>query len=71
MPDEGERITCPDCGKEITSKDELEKGEHVHELEFVTDEDEPSRPPDVYGRTSKDLYLCGGCGRPLGVSRGD
>ena len=68
MPDEGETITCPDCGKEITSKDELEKGEHVHELEFVVDDERPEGPPDVYGRTAKDLYLCKGCGRPLGIA---
>jgi|GEM_PF-776996 hypothetical protein len=56
-------LTCPDCGKEIESADDLEEGEEVTEIEIENGTVSPYRD-----RTG-DLFLCGGCKRPLGFDR--
>lgn len=52
---------CPECGTEIESADDLEQTE-VPEIE--TDKE---NGVTVYENT--DLYLCGGCKKPMGVGR--
>jgi len=56
----GDGITCPDCGTDVESADQLTDGPEVTELE--TDDDGSIR---LYG--NRDLFLCENCRRPLGV----
>lgn len=57
-------LTCPECGAEIDSADQLE---HEHEVAEVELEDSGSI--SLYG--NRDLYMCKNCKRTLGVSRGE
>jgi len=62
----GDTITCPECGDEAESMEELAEA-HKHEVpEFDVDEDDGF---DLYG--NKDLFLCKSCKNPLGVRRGE
>jgi len=54
-------ITCPECDAEVESLDDLEKHEEVHEVAGDGDSIE------LFG--TRDLYLCKGCRKPLGVGR--
>lgn len=56
-------MTCPDCGKNIETADDLEEGEELTEI--ATEEGTISPYSDKTG----DLFLCGGCKRPLGFER--
>lgn len=58
-------MSCPDCGNEIESTDDLEAGE---ELTEVATENGTVSP---YRDRTGDLFLCGGCKRPLGFKRHD
>ena len=53
-------LHCPDCDKEIDSTEDLDT-EQVPEVEG----DEHS----VSLFENRDLFLCKGCGKPLGVGR--
>jgi hypothetical protein len=55
-------LSCPECGNEVESTDELEAGHDVSEIEM---EDDGSI--SVYEK--RDLFLCKDCKNPLGVSR--
>lgn len=57
----GDSVTCPECGAEVESMDELEKDHEVAEIE--ADDDGFNH----YG--NRDLFLCKGCKEPLGVGR--
>jgi len=60
----GENITCPECGDEVESMEDLEKA-HKHEVpEFDVEEDGGFK---LYG--NRDLYLCKNCKSHLGVRR--
>lgn len=60
----GDTITCPECGDEAESIEELEEA-HKHEVPtFDVDEDGEFT---VYG--NNDLYMCKNCKNPLGTSR--
>ena len=54
-------LECSDCGTEIESTDDLEQTE-LPEVE--ADDGGVS----LYG--NRDLFLCSGCKKPLGVGRG-
>ena len=56
-------MTCPDCGTDIESTDDLEESEELTEIE--TDGETVSPYRDKTG----DLFLCSGCKRPLGFRR--
>jgi len=60
MPD---TLTCPDCGDDIETTDDLEASEEITEIETEGDSVSPYR--DETG----DLFLCAGCKRPLGFER--
>lgn len=60
----GDTTTCPDCGDEAESMEELQKA-HKHEVpEFGVEQDGGF---SLYG--NKDLYLCKNCKNPLGIRR--
>ncbi|MES3517316.1 MAG: hypothetical protein PPP58_06600 [Natronomonas sp.] len=60
----GDTITCPECGDEAESMEELEAA-HKREIpEFDADEDGEF---NLFGK--KDLFLCKSCRNPLGVRR--
>ncbi|MFC7230608.1 hypothetical protein ACFQMM_02980 [Saliphagus sp. GCM10025308] len=54
-------LTCPECGDTIRSREHLEAGHEVAELEPNED------GLTLYG--NRDLFLCRNCKRPLGVGR--
>lgn len=56
----GDTLTCPECGTDIESADQLEDGPEVAELE--TDDDGSIH---LYGK--RDLFLCENCRNPLGL----
>lgn len=56
-------LTCPDCEKEIETTDDLEAAEELTEIE----RDGGTVSP--YQDKTGDLFLCGGCKRPLGFER--
>lgn len=56
-------LTCPDCEKEIETRDDLEAGEEITEIETVNQAISP------YKDRTGNLFLCGGCKRPLGFER--
>jgi len=56
-------LTCPDCDREIESTEDIEKSEEITEIETEGGTVSPYR--DGTG----DLFLCGGCKRPLGFER--
>jgi len=56
-------MTCPDCGNDIESTDDLEESEELTEIE--TD----GKTVSPYRDKTGDLFLCGGCKRPLGFRR--
>jgi len=58
-----ETLTCPDCDKEIETTADLEESEEITEIE--TDGETVSPYADKTG----NLFLCGGCKRPLGFER--
>jgi len=55
-------MSCPECESEIDSADDLEQAGSVTTVE-TTD----SGSINLY--ESRDLFLCSGCRKPLGVSR--
>ncbi|PSP33331.1 hypothetical protein BRC64_03805 [Halobacteriales archaeon QH_10_67_22] len=60
----GETITCPDCGDEVESMEDMEAA-HKHAVpEFGVEED-----GDFSLHGNKDLFLCNSCKNPLGVRR--
>lgn len=56
----GDTLTCPGCGEEIHSTDEVEVQEDVPEVEVNED-----RSFNLYG--NRDLFLCKNCKKPLGM----
>ena len=58
----GDTLTCPECGTDAESMDDLETGHEVAETEPQED-----GSLNLYG--NKDLYLCKGCKKPLGVKK--
>ncbi len=54
-------VSCPDCGTEIESADDLEQ-EDVPEIETHDD-------GSITLFENNDLFLCKGCKKPLGMSR--
>jgi len=60
MPD---TLTCPDCGDDIETTDDLEASEEITEIETEGDSVSP------YRDSTGDLFLCAGCKRPLGFER--
>ncbi len=55
-------LTCPECGMEVDSATELVSEHEVTEIE--TSEDD-----SIHLFENRDLFLCEGCKKPLGVSR--
>ena len=58
----GDTLTCPECGAEVDSMDQLEADHEVHEIEAQDD-----GSFTLYG--NRDLFLCKNCKSHLGVSR--
>ncbi len=57
-------ITCPECGDEAETMEELNEA-HQHDVpEFEEDED-----GGLHLFENKDLFLCKNCKNPLGVRR--
>lgn len=60
----GDTVTCPECGDEAESMEELNKA-HKHEVpEFEVEDDGGFNLHE-----NKDLFLCKSCKNPLGVRR--
>lgn len=55
----GDTIDCPECETTIESADDLEKHEDIHDIDIEDDEF------SLHG--NRDLFLCKGCKKPLGV----
>ena len=60
-----EELTCPDCGKEIESTDDIEEAEELTEIK--TD----GKGVSPYRDKTGNMFLCKGCKRPLGFKRND
>ena len=58
----GDTLTCPECGKDVESADELESGHEVAEVEI---EDDGSF--SLF--ENHDLFLCKDCKNPLGFRK--
>ncbi|MDS0260591.1 hypothetical protein NDI56_14385 [Haloarcula sp. S1CR25-12] len=56
-------MTCPGCGNDIESTDDLEESEAVTEI------DTEGGTVTPYGDKTGDLFLCKACKRPLGFER--
>lgn len=60
----GDTITCPECGDEAESMEELDEA-HKHEVpEFEVEENGEF---SLY--ENNDLFLCKNCKNPLGMRR--
>jgi len=55
-------LSCPECGTDVDSADDLDTGEEVAEVEIEAD-----GSIDLFEK--RDLFLCSDCRNPLGVSR--
>jgi DNA-directed RNA polymerase subunit RPC12/RpoP len=55
-----DHITCPECGEEIGSTDEMD----VEEVQEIRSK---PRGGIGYGDATRNLYLCKNCRKPLGV----
>ncbi|WP_049906709.1 hypothetical protein [Halorubrum tebenquichense] len=55
-------ITCPECGEEVDSVEQLEEGHEVPEIEV---EDDGSF--SLF--RNRDLFLCKNCKNPLGMGK--
>jgi len=58
----GDTLTCPECGEEASSVDELEAEHDVAEVDVDDD-------GSITLFENHDLFLCEGCKKPLGFSR--
>lgn len=58
----GDTITCPECGAEVDSMEQLEAEHSVDEIE-----EEEDGSFSLF--ENRDLFLCKNCKNPLGVSR--
>lgn len=58
----GDTLTCPECGNEAESIEELESEHGVPEVEVQDD-------GSVSLFENHDLFLCKGCKAPLGFER--
>jgi uncharacterized Zn finger protein len=63
-----ETMECPDCETTIETRDDVEKADTVHTLEFEEDEAKSGPPRVRIGVDQRDLYRCAQCGKILGVN---
>jgi ribosomal protein S27E len=58
-------VTCDSCGHEVETTEDVE----VETVEELAVEEAPGGPPSItYGVSQRDVYMCKGCGKLLGVS---
>jgi hypothetical protein len=62
LGDMTDTLSCPECGTDVDSADDLDTGEEVAEVEVEAD-----GSIDLFEK--RDLFLCSDCRNPLGVSR--
>jgi hypothetical protein len=55
-------LSCPECGTDVDSADDLDTGEELTQVEIEAD-----GSIDLFEK--RDLFLCSDCRNPLGVSR--
>jgi uncharacterized protein with PIN domain len=55
-------LSCPECGTEVDSVEELEVEHDVPEIEENDD-------GSIHLFEKRDLFLCENCRKPLGMSR--
>jgi len=58
----GDTLSCPECGEEVDSEEQLEREHDVPEVEIDDD-------GGVTLFENRDLFLCKNCKKPLGMSR--